>query len=331
MICYGIVGFGHHGRKRLVPAFARARASKLAGIWRRDQSKARTDAEEFGIDHVFKTAEDLCASPEIDAVFVTSPDAFHMRDTLLAIAHGKPVLCEKPLAMSAEQANEMLTASRKANVLFGVAQNFRYNRSVNLMRDWLQAGRIGKPIFATAQFCFQSERSPRAWIYDKSLAYSGPIGDVGIHCLDALRFILQDDVAAVTTLARSDLDSSQMETSAALSLDFVHGTLGAVSVSFRADYRTFIELTGEYGVIQSENCLTVDGSVEVRLLQSGKIIESQQVSNGDAYSRMLDAFSASILSKSDYAATGADGLKNQLALDAAYASWHSGRKETIVY
>jgi 1,5-anhydro-D-fructose reductase (1,5-anhydro-D-mannitol-forming) len=331
VIRYGIVGFGHHGRKRLVPAFAHAHASKLAGIWRRDQSKARTDAVEFGIDHVFKTAEDLFASPEIDAVFVTSPDAFHMRDTLLAIAHGKPVLCEKPLAMSAEQAKEMLTASRNANVIFGVAQNFRYNRSVNLIREWLQAGRIGKPVFATAQFCFQSERSPRAWIYDKSLAYSGPIGDVGIHCLDALRFILQDDVAAVTTIARSDLDSSQMETSAAVSLDFVQGALGSLSVSFRADYRTFIEVTCEHGVIQSENCLSVDGSVEVRLLQSGKVIQSQQVSNGDAYSRMLDAFSASILSKGDYAATGEDGLKNQLALDAAYASWHSGRQETIVY
>lgn len=330
MIRYGIVGFGHHGRKRLIPAFIGAKDSKLAGIWRRDLEKARANAHEFNIEHVFDTAEALCASPEIDAVFVTSPDAFHMHDTLLALGHNKPVLCEKPLAMHANQVKQMLAAARNARVQFGVAQNFRYNRSVNLIRDWIQAGRIGKPAFAAAQFCFQSERSPRAWIYDKSLAYSGPIGDVGIHCLDALRFVLQDDVAAVTTIARSDLNSSEMETSAALALDFGRGTLGMISVSFRADYRTFIEITGEHGVIQSENCLSVDGSVDVRFMQYGKLIESQQVSNSDAYSQMLDAFSGAVQDRGSYAASGEDGLKNQLALDAAYESWHSGRKEAIV-
>ncbi|MHB8302965.1 MAG: Gfo/Idh/MocA family protein, partial [Acidobacteriaceae bacterium] len=202
MVRYGILGFGHHGRRRLAPAFVGAKSSQLAGIWRRDSTKAKADARELGIAQVFSSAEALCASPDIDAVFVSSPDAFHLRDTLLALAHNKPVLCEKPLAMSVQEVEQMLIASRNANVLFGAAQNFRYNRSVELVRAWIQAGRIGRPIFATANFNFLSERSPRAWIYDPSLARGGPIGDVGIHCLDALRFILQDDVTAVATLAR---------------------------------------------------------------------------------------------------------------------------------
>ena len=94
MTRYGILGFGHHGRKRLVPAFAGAKGSKLVGIWRRDFEKAQANAREYGIEHVFTSSEELCASPNIDAVFVTSPDAFHMRDTLLALRHNKPVLCE---------------------------------------------------------------------------------------------------------------------------------------------------------------------------------------------------------------------------------------------
>ncbi len=331
MIRYGIVGFGHHGRKRLVPAFADAKASQLAGIWRRDFNKAQVNARQYGIEHVFASAEELSASPAIDAVFVTSPDAFHMRDTLLAFSYNKPVLCEKPLAMHVEEVEKMLAASRKANVLFGVAQNFRYNRSVNLVRDWVRAGRIGKPVFATAHFYFQSEQSPRAWIYDPALARGGPIGDVGIHCLDTLRFILEDDVAAVTTIARCDAQSGVVEASAALSLDFTLGTIGSVMVSFRSGYRTLVEIVGESGMIQSENCLNVDEPVEIRLLQSGRTIDSQQVSNSDAYSRMLDAFSAAIQGHGSYAATGKDGLKNQLALDAAYASWHSGRKEIVSY
>ena len=144
MVRYGILGFGLHGWKRLVPAFAGAKISKLTGIWRRNLDKAKANARDYGIEHVFSTAEDLCASSEVDAVFIASPDAFHMRDSLLALAHGKPVLCEKPLAMNVDEVEQMLAAARKTNVLFGVAQNFRYNRSVNLIRDWVEAGRIGK-------------------------------------------------------------------------------------------------------------------------------------------------------------------------------------------
>lgn len=329
MIRYGILGFGHHGRRRLIPGFAGAKEARLAGIWRRNIEKAESDANEFGIEHAFSSAEELCSSPAIDAVFVTSPDAFHMRDTLLAFRHNKPVLCEKPLAMDAEEVRQMLAASQKANLLFGVAQNFRYNRSVNLIRDWVQAGRVGKPIFASAHFYFQAGHSPRAWIYDPSLARGGVMGDVGIHCIDALRFILQDDVSAVTTIAASDVHSKDIDSNAVLTLDFARGAIGSMMVSFRSAYRTLLEVVGEDGIVRCESGLTVDFPVDVLLLQGGKIIESQQVSNTDGYSRMLDGFSAAIEGHGSYAATGEDGLRNQLALDAGYASWRSGRKEIV--
>lgn len=329
MVRYGILGFGLHGVKRLVPAFAGAKTSQLTGIWRRNLDKAKADARDYGIETVFATAEGLCASPNVDAVFVASPDACHMRDSLLAFAHSKPVLCEKPLAMSVEEVEQMLAAAKKANVLFGVAQCFRYNRSVDLIRDWVQAGKIGKPVFATAHFYFQSAESQRAWIYDPSLARGGPIGDVGIHCLDTLRYVLQDDVTAVATLAHRDPQSGGVEASAALSMDFCSGAIGSILVSFRSPYRSLVEIVGETGVVRSENGLTVTGMVDVQLLQSGKVLDNRQVTNADAYCQMLDGFSDAIEGRGSYLAPGEDGLKNQRVLDAAYASLQSGRKETI--
>ncbi|MGO8718847.1 MAG: Gfo/Idh/MocA family protein [Acidobacteriaceae bacterium] len=329
MVRYGILGFGLHGVRRAVPAFAGAKTSKLSGIWRRNLDKAKANARDYGIETVFATAEQLCASPDVDAVFVTSPDAFHMRDSLLAFEHSKPVLCEKPLAMNVEEVEQMLAAARKANVPFGVAQNFRYNRSVNLIRDWVEAGRIGKPVFASAHFYFQSEESLRTWIYDPSLARGGPIGDVGIHCLDTLRYVLRDDVTAVITVAHRDAKSGGVEASAALAMDFRSGTIGSILVSFRSEYRTLVEIVGETGVIRSENGLTVTGLVDVQLLQSGKVLDSRQVTNADAYCQMLDAFSAAVEGRGSYRAPGEDGLKNQRVLDAAYASWRTERKEII--
>lgn len=329
MVRYGILGFGLHAEKRLVPAFAASKDSKLAGIWRRDLDKAHANASEYGIGKVFATADDLCASPDVDAVFVTSPDAFHLPDSLLALSHAKPVLCEKPLAMRAEEAEQMLAAARNENVLFGVAQNFRFARSVNLIRDWVQAGRIGKPIFLSAHYYSQSGQSRRTWMHDPAVACGGVIGDIGIHCLDALRCILQDDVLSVSTLAQRDAQSGAVEANAAFVMEFARGAIGSVMVSAHSEYRTLVEAVGESGVIRCENCFSGLEPVDVQLLVSGKAMDSRQVANSDAHVRMLDAFSAAIEGSGSYSASGEDGLKNQRILDAVYASWLSGKKEVI--
>ncbi|MBV8672058.1 MAG: Gfo/Idh/MocA family oxidoreductase, partial [Acidobacteriaceae bacterium] len=143
MIRYGILGFGHHAAKRLIKGFRDAKDSKLVGLWRRDEAKAIEDARNYSIPHLFETPEDLCASSEIDAVFVVSPDALHLPHVKLAAKHGKAVLCEKPLGMNATEAEEMIAAANAAAVCFGVAQNMRYNRSVELIRQWISEGHVG--------------------------------------------------------------------------------------------------------------------------------------------------------------------------------------------
>lgn len=329
MVRYGILGFGNHGVKRLVPAFAGARESRLAGIWRRDIGKARAQAYEFHIAHVFSTPEELCASTEIDAVLVSSPDAMHMNDTLLAMSHGKAALCEKPAAMNVGQVRRMAEGARAAGVQFGVAQNFRFNRSVNIVRDWLREGRIGRPLFATAQFCFRAQNSPRKWIYDPALACGGVIGDVGIHCIDVLRYVLSADVSTVATLARGDAASAELESNAVLSAEFEQGTFASIQVSFRGNYRTYLEIAGEEGIIQSDDCLTVDRPVQIVLRRNGEIADAEQVVNGDAYTLMIDAFSRAVEGRGSYSAPGEDAIKNQQVLDAAFSSLHSGVKQIV--
>jgi len=329
MVRYGLLGFGHHCAKRLVPAFPGARASVLAGLWRRDLQKAAADAREYGISEVFATAEELCASPSIDVVFVTSPDALHLPHVLLALSSGKPVLCEKPLGMSAEEVEQMLAAANTAGQLLGVAQNMRYNYSVEAMREWIAEGRIGKPVLANSQFCYAAETSPRKWIYDPALACGGPIGDVAIHCIDALRFALNSRVAQVNTLARADEKSGPVEAYAAIGLDFSAGAMGTVTVTSRGAYRSLIEVTGEIGTIVSQYGLSVDNDVDVELWRAGKVVDRKTVSNRDAYTRMLDSFSDWVQGRGEYRATGADGLHNQQVLDAAYASWRTCERQLL--
>jgi predicted dehydrogenase len=215
-----------------------------------------------------------------------------------------------------------------------VAQNFRYNSSLLTMRARIVEGAIGDPVFASAHFSFQSRNSPRMWINDSSMACGGPIGDVGIHAIDALRFLLQQEVLAVSTLARVDqlqlptLDR-ELEESAVIAMEFSRGALANVQVSFRAVYRTLVEVVGENGVLTAECGLSVDRPVTIIHQAACTTVAQEEVSNRDAYSHMLDAFSATVEGTGTFASTGEDGVQNQRILDAAFRSWHSGCRERV--
>src|SRR5215470_2368451 len=143
MVRFGIVGFGLHAVKRLMPGFALAKRSQVTALSRRTLEKARASAHEFQIPLAFDSADQLCASSEVDAVFIATPNSFHLADVLTAIRHGKPVLCEKPLGMNADECRMMVEAAEKAPVLFGVAQVFRFENSTHWLRKQVAEGRIG--------------------------------------------------------------------------------------------------------------------------------------------------------------------------------------------
>jgi predicted dehydrogenase len=326
---FAILGFGHHAIKRLISAFAASEHTILTGMWRRNQAVAAANCHEYGIPHCFPTPEALCTSPDVDAVFITSPDAMHRDDTLLALRHGKAVLCEKPLSMRADEAEEMVAAAEAAGLLFGVAQNLRYNRSLDVMREMIGAGRIGVPQLAASQFTYQADRTPRLWINDLGLACGGPIGDVGVHCIDSLRYVLGQDVVSVATVARVRDDAKNVEAHALLQLEFTANILAAVTVGGDSPYRTMIEVAGSEGTLTAENGLTVDQPVDVVLRRGGHVVETATVDNGDGYTLMLDGFARAYHGEADFRATAQGGLHNMRVLDAAYKSWRSGVREVV--
>jgi len=330
MINFGIVGFGLHAVKRVMPGFALAKDCRVTALSRRDMAKAKDSARQCNIPLAFDSAEALCRSPQVDTVFVTTPNACHLRDVLVAIDSGKPVLCEKPMGVNAGECREMVEAARKAKVLLGVAQVFRFDDSTARLRDMLAAGRIGRPIFARSEFSFPAgPQHPRAWINDLAVAGGGPVADVGVHCVDALRFILQDEIVAVSARGFSDSQSGSVEAAATLVLEFSRGTLGTVMVSFRAPYRTPIELVGETGVLRADDGLNVDKPVQVELLRGGGVVETETVSNQLAYARQVDAFAAAVEGRAGFPVPGEEGWQNQEVLDAAYRSMKSGKTEIV--
>src|SRR5437870_859406 len=101
MIRFGIIGFGLHAVRRLMPGFALAHSCRVSALSRRDINQARQSAAQYKIPLAFDSAAELCRSPEVDAVLVATPNCCHLQDVLLAVECRKPVLCEKPMGMNA--------------------------------------------------------------------------------------------------------------------------------------------------------------------------------------------------------------------------------------
>jgi predicted dehydrogenase len=325
VVNFGIVGFGLHAVKRLMPGFAGAKNCRVTALARRNAEKAGQSAEQFKIPHAFTSVEELCQSPDVDAVLVTSPNSLHLQDVFTAVRHGKHVLCEKPMAMTADEARQMVEAARKANVLLGVAHVFRFHESTARLKERLASGEIGQPVFARADFSFVAGSHPRKWLTDRSVAGGGPIADIGVHCIDALRFVLDDEVANVTALAATDNRAGDVESAAAVALQFSRGTLATVSASYRAAYYTPLSFHGAQGVLLANDALTVERPVTINLWRDGGVAESETVSNGLSYIKQVEEFADAVEGKTNFRAPGEQGWQNQVILDAIYRSAETGK------
>lgn len=325
MVRFGIIGFGLFAEKRLAPALRHTRHARLVALTRRDPQRARDAAERYGVPHGFASAEELCRCPEVDAVFVTTPNACHLADTLLALRHGKPVLCEKPMALNAAECRRMIEAAHAAGVLLGVGHVFRLAASVRRLRERIAGGEIGTPVYARAEFCFQGRGHARTWMSDRAVAGDGALFDVGVHCIDALRFILQDEIVNVEARAMFDTDSGEVDAAATAALQFRRGTLACVMASTRSEYRTTLEIVGERGVLRANNAFATEESVEVELLRNGKVSGSERVSNADVFAQQFDSFALAVEGRGELICPGEEGLNNQLVLDAAYEQIYAQR------
>ena len=326
MVRFGIAGFGLHAVRRLMPGFAEANNCTVTALTRRDADRARESAREYGIAHAFTSTAEMCACPEVDAVFIATPDATHLADVFDAVRFGKPVLVEKPMAMNAAEAQQMVDAARSAGVMLGVAHVMRFEESVRWFRDRIQSGAIGKPVLARAAFVAPLLHSGRTWINDPTLATGGPLADIGIHCFDTLRYVLGEEVESVVAQARYD-EHWTVEASGTTLFSFSGGTLGTMSVSARAPYQTLLEVIGEDGMLSAVNALNVEHPVTLEFRRGFDLVETKQVSNANAYTTQVEEFAAAVESGLSFAIPGEEGVQNQKILDAIFRSVKSHQSE----
>ncbi|MEW6510310.1 MAG: Gfo/Idh/MocA family oxidoreductase [Bacteroidota bacterium] len=325
-IRYGITGFGRFAERAIAPAIRNAQNSALVALQKRSAEAARRKADECAVPLAFATVEDLVRHPDVDAVFIASANAAHCPETVAAAEAGKHVIVEKPMALSAREAEQMIVACTQNNVRLMVGHMVRLSPLVRRMREIIAAGKIGIVKAVRADFMYDARISPRTWLLDRKVAGGGPVFDVGVHCLDTLRFLLDDEPVVVASALSPPPGEDSTEETASLSLRFSRGVVGTVFCSYTAPFRrTFLEVIGTEGVVSMADFTTVDHLGRLTLTRGkggvpgATTVEDVMVPN--LYVEEVSLFTRWILGGPEPEINGVNGLRNQELIDQALAGW----------
>jgi predicted dehydrogenase len=199
----------------------------------------------------------------IDAVYVATPVSLHAPITTAAAAAGKHVLCEKPMALTLEECDQMIVACRECGVRLGIAYYRRYYPLVGRIRALLHDGSLGKPVLAQVSAFERFDPppgSPRSWLLDPALAGGGPMFDFGCHRIELMLHLLGPVTGAWGEIG-SDILSRRVEDTAAAVLRFENGARALISVT--------------HAVAESRDSLAIyctAGSVHVPVLNRDRLV-----------------------------------------------------------
>jgi len=341
----GIIGSGGIAQTAHMPGYAAIPdLCEIVALADTDPVAAKTAAEKFHVKHVFSDYHDLLAMDEVDAVSVCTPNYLHKQPTIDAFAAGKHVLCEKPVAMNAAEAKEMLAASRKAGKKFAVGYNTRFNPGSQLMKRFVESGDAGEIYYARAQAL--RRRGIPGWgvFIDKAKQGGGPLIDIGVHILDLTLWLMghPKPVSAsgvtyakfghrgdiVGFLGQWDYKNFTVEDFASALIRFENGATVVLESSFVANIPEDVwntTLCGTEGGVTMNPLTLVTERHRALNITRPELPEK----NVNSHHAEIKHFVECILTDTQPLVTGEQALMVAQIMDAIYASSEKGREVPI--
>ncbi|MEM7251108.1 MAG: Gfo/Idh/MocA family oxidoreductase [Pseudomonadota bacterium] len=203
---WGIVGLGWVANDFVAPAIRDSKHSCISACLGRTPEKGAAFAQKFIVPKVHQNLAALTGDPDVDAIYIALPNAMHHEAVLAGAAGGKHMLCEKPFAMSAAQAVEMVRACDEADIIVRVAHQIRLDEALGFARELVQSGRLGRLVSISIERASGlAVRTP--WRED--VAQSGVLFDVGVHLLDLVQWISGQDLVEVSAVTHPDRRAGQ--------------------------------------------------------------------------------------------------------------------------
>lgn len=338
-IKWAVIGSGGIARRRTIPeGIVPAENAKLDSVYDIDAEANNDVAKEFNAS-ASKSLEDLLSS-DIDAIYVASPANMH-HDQVVACARAKKhVLCEKPLGMTIEEAENMIKVCKEEGVILGTGFMMRFHTQHQAALKIIQGDRLGKCVYGRAQLSCWYPPMEGAWRQSPETGGGGSLMDMGSHCIDLLEMFF-GKLKSVSCFINNSVHSYDSEDSAIVSLFFENGAMATVDTYFCIpdnSSKNVLELYGSKGSILAKGTIGQgdDGEMIAYLEEEDTGYDAQQARNAgeglvinptpvNTYLAEIEEFSNAILEKREPRNNVEISLQSQKVLAACYESAKTGK------
>lgn len=312
---WGILGTARINR-RVIPAITAARRSSLVAVASRDRARAEAFAQTWGIPQAVDGYQRLLEDPAIDAVYIPLPNSEHLKWTLAAIASGKHVLCEKPLALEPGDVDQIATAARAAKVRVEEGFMYRHEPLTAKVLELVHSGALGTVRAIVSGFTFTRTGDHDVRL-DPALG-GGALWDVGCYPVTYAQLIADHEPKMVFGSAHWTAKGVDEEFMGMLR--FPGGTTATIYAGFLAASRTWLEVIGSDAALTVPNPFRPGPLETLELERNGKVDRIDVHGSPQIFVRQVEDFEASVLDGTPPVVSLAESRRTAATLSALYAS-----------
>lgn len=317
---FGILGTASVAGQRFIPAVHACDHAVPTAVAGRKLWKAKVMANELAVPHAYGSLDELLDDPEIDAVYVALPNSLHAEWTIRALQAGKAVLCEKPLAVTPEQARAVEAEAERTGLPVMEGLMYRFHPQNSLVRRLLDDGAIGEVQLARVHFSFPLWQQ----LHPESIrladgAGAGALMDVGCYVVSAARFLLGDEPVSAAGITLVD-EQVGVDTDFVGSLVFPRQRWASISWSMKAGASAGYTVVGPDGLLEVPHAFIPgaggmsEQTTVVHVRADGSRTETV-IPPADHFRHMVDAFALAVLGEAPLPYGAADARANADALD----------------
>ncbi|CAM4025531.1 Gfo/Idh/MocA family oxidoreductase [Corallococcus sp. ZKHCc1 1396] len=333
---WAIVGLGHLSLEELLPAFGQSKRNKLVALVSGDRAKAQAVAKQYGVPdkglYDYKTFDRLKDNPDVQVVYIVLPNSMHAEYTVRAAQAGKHVFCEKPMANTVAECQQMIDACKKADRKLGIAYRLQYEPHHRALIRMARDKELGTLKLFTADNG-QNQGEPNQWRHKKALAGGGALPDVGIYCLNAARYLSGEEPIEVHGFSHStpnDPRFKEVDEHFAFHLKFPSGFQANCTTSYSTHETKRMRLMGSDGWADMDPAFSY-GGLRLRIATKSKAFPKaddtveRSFSQTSQFAREMDHFARCVQENTVPHTPGEEGLADMRIIEALYRSAREGR------
>ena len=315
---WGVLSSANIGMKKVLPAMQRSERCEIVAIASRDDATARAAAAELGIPKAYGSYEALLADPDIDAIYNPLPNNLHVPWSIKAIEAGKHVLCEKPISLSAAEAQELVAvAARHPHLKVMEAFMYRFHPQWQRAREIVASGGVGE--LKTISSFFSYFNADPNNIRNRADVGGGGLMDIGCYNISLSRFIFDAEPTRVLGIIERDPQFGTDRLTSGI-LDFGHGTATFTCATQLSPYQR-ANIHGTEGRVEVEIPVNAPPDAPCRIWhQHGSAIEEIAFDVVDQYTLQGDVFAAAVLDDTPVPTPLTDAVANMRVIEALVAS-----------